>query len=234
MKSRPNNYYDLAVVDPPYFSGPEKRAYYGRKSGASKHSKTGKIHVVNKVDYGVSDEWEVPGPEYFDELQRVSVNQIVWGCNYYDYNFGAGRLIWDKVNGNTSFSDCEIAYVSMHDSTRLFAYMWNGMMQGKSITEGRIQQGDKSKNEKRIHPTQKPVALYSWILKKYAKKNFKLLDTHSGSGSFRIAAYNYGFRLDSCEKDLKHCNSNNKRYDNHISQKELFSSSDRHEMFIEE
>ena len=146
----PDKYFDIAVVDPPYFSGPEKRNYYGRTVspiGVQRHYKS-------------SDEWSVPDNTYFDELARVSKEQIIWGCNYFNYPFGPGRIVWDKCNGDSSFSDCEIAYCSLHDSVRLFRYMWNGMFQGKSIEEGTIQQGNKQKNEKRIHPTQKPVNLY--------------------------------------------------------------------------
>ena len=169
----PDNYFDLAVVDPPYFSGPEKRGYYGRRV-----SPIG----VQRV-YEPAPEWEVPGGDYFDELMRVSRHQIIWGCNYFDYHFGSGRIIWDKCNGGSSFSDCEIAFCSLHDSVRLIRYMWNGMFQGKSIEEGHIQQGNKKLNEKRIHPTQKPANLYRWIVQRYIKTGWTVLDTHAGSAS---------------------------------------------------
>ena len=157
MKRYPDNYFDLAIVDPPYFSGPEKRKFYGRKVSPIGVSRL----------YGETSEWQIPNRDYFDELFRVSKNQIIWGVNYFNYSFGSGRIVWDKVNGHSSFSDCEIAYCSLHDSTRLFRYMWNGMMQGKSISEGHIQQGNKALNEARIHPTQKPVNLYIWLLHTY-------------------------------------------------------------------
>lgn len=143
MKSFPDKYFDLAIVDPPYFSGPERRGFYGRKV-----SPIGVSRLYEQMKH-----WDVPGNDYFQELFRVSKNQIIWGCNYFDYPFGAGRIVWDKCNGASDFSDCEIAYCSLHDSVRLFRYMWNGMFQGKSMTEGWIQQGNKSKNERRIHPT---------------------------------------------------------------------------------
>ena len=149
MKEFPDKYFDLAVVDPPYFTGPEKRGFYGRRVSP----------IGVKRVYRVSEEWKIPEKEYFDELIRVSKNQIIWGCNYFKYGFLPGRIVWDKCNGNSDFSDCEIAACSIHDSVRLFRYMWNGMMQGKSVNEGWIQQGNKKLNEKRIHPTQKPVAL---------------------------------------------------------------------------
>lgn len=181
MELFPDNYFDLAVVDPPYFSGPERRGFYG--------SKVSKIGVHR--DYPVSPAWSKPEPEYFRELLRVCRRYIVWGCNYFDYQFATGRIVWDKCNGNSSFSDCEIAATDLFSSVRMFRYMWSGMMQGKSITEGGTMQGNKSLNEKRIHPTQKPVALYDWIFKNYAEPGQKVLDTHLGSGSSRIAAYAY-------------------------------------------
>lgn len=191
MKEFPDKYFDVAVVDPPYFSGPEKREYYGRRVspiGVQRH-------------YEPSAEWSVPGKTYFDELMRASKRQIIWGCNYFDYPFGPGRIVWDKCNGGSSFSDCEIAYCSMHDSVRLFRYMWNGMMQGRDIYNGHVQQGDKRLNEKRIHPTQKPVNLYRWIIQKYTKPGWRILDTHTGSASSLIAYHEAGLPFVAFEKD---------------------------------
>lgn len=198
MSTLPDKSIDLAIVDPPYFSGPERRGYYGRSE-----SSTG----VKRVRYHKAEHWKVPGKEYFDELMRVSRHQIIWGCNYFDYPFGPGRIVWDKWNAGTSFSDCEIAYCSLHDTVRIFRYMWNGMCQGKSISEGCIMQGNKALNEKRIHPTQKPVNLYKWLLMTYAKPGDRILDTHVGSGSSLIAceemghAY-IGFEIDSVFYEL--------------------------------
>lgn len=183
LKEYPDNYFDLAIVDPPYFSGPENRGFYGRAV-----SPIGVQRIYQK-----SESWRVPDKSYFDELFRVSKEQIVWGCNYFEYPFGPGRIVWDKCNGSSSFSDCEIAFCSLHDSVRLFRYMWNGMLQGKSIEEGYIQQGNKRLNEKRIHPTQKPIALYKWLLQKYANPGDLILDTHVGSASSLIACYELGF-----------------------------------------
>ncbi len=208
----PDKYFDIAAVDPPYFSGPEKRNYYGRTVspiGVQRH-------------YKPSDEWCVPDKAYFDELARVSKHQIIWGCNYFDYHFGSGRIIWDKCNGESSFSDCEIAYCSMHDSVRLFRYMWNGMFQGKSIAEGHIQQGNKKLNEKRIHPTQKPVALYEWILSRYARKGDKILDTHVGSASSLIACRNMGYEYIGFEKDKHYYNLAKERLERETAQMSLF------------
>jgi len=211
MRTCKDKQFDLAIVDPPYFSGPEKREYFGRKI-----SPIGVQRLYKK-----SESWKIPDKEYFDELFRVSKNQIIWGWNYYHQDGkSSGRIIWDKINGSSSFSDCEIAYCSMIDSVRQFRFMWNGMLQGCSA-DGTKQQGDKTKNEVRIHPTQKPVALYKWCLSHYAHPGDKLLDTHSGSGSFRIAAYDMGFDLVSCEIDADYCRDNEARYQAHIAQHEL-------------
>lgn len=191
MVKFPDNYFDVAIVDPPYYSGPEKRKFYGRKV-----SPIGVQRIYDK-----STSWSVPEREYFDELFRISKNQIIFGCNYFNYPFGSGRIVWDKCNGSSSFSDCEIAYTSFHDSVRLFRYMWNGMMQGKSISEGHIQQGNKKLNEKRIHPTQKPVNLYRWLVQRYLKPGQLVLDTHVGSGSSLIAFEEYGLQYIGYEVD---------------------------------
>ena len=212
MRRFPDKFFDLAVVDPPYFSGPERRGYYG--------SKVSKIGVHR--DYAVSPEWKVPGEEYFNELIRVSKHYIVWGSNYFRFNFAPGRIVWDKCNKNTTFSDCEIAATNLFDSIRLFRYMWNGMMQGKNMTEGYIQQGNKALNEKRIHPTQKPVILYDWIFKNFTKPGDKVLDTHLGSGSSRIAAYEAGVEFVGFEIDPHYFTAQEKRFEEYTNQMSMF------------
>ena len=185
-----DKYFDLAVCDPPYFSGPERRGYYGRSVSRTS---------VARRDYPKTEKWEVPGPEYFRELERVAKRYIIFGCNYFPYIFAPGRIVWDKCNGSSTFSDCEIAATNCHDSVRLFRYLWNGMMQGKSIDQGEIQRGDKRTNERRFHPTQKPIDLYRWIFREYAQPGFKILDTHLGSGRSRMAAYEAGLDFVGCE-----------------------------------
>lgn len=214
MKEIPDKYFDLAIVDPPYFDGPNKRKYYGR--------------AVNKLNikrhqYRTIEDWSVPNESYFKELLRISKNQIIWGCNYFNYYLGPGRIIWDKVNGENTFSDCEIAYCSMHKKTKMFRYMWNGMMQGKSISEGHLMQGDKRKNEIRIHPTQKPVNLYKWILMNYAKRGDKILDTHVGSASSLIACYEMGYDFLGFEKDKEMYLLANERLKEVMSQINMFN-----------
>lgn len=206
----PDKHFDLFVDDPPYFSGPEKRGYYG-----SKISSVG----VKRREYNKTEQWSVPGEQYFNEVLRVSKHQIIWGVNYYDYIFpGAGRIIWDKCNGNVSFSDCEIAYCSLHDSVRMFRYMWNGMMQGKSIAEGHIVQGNKKLNEVRIHPTQKPVNLYLWLLRTYAKPGYKIGCGHTGSGSDRIAAHMLNMHYQGTELSDTHYINQEARYQEYLAE----------------
>ena len=203
LKTIPDKYFDLAVVDPPYFSGPELLEYYGKKQ----HD-----NGVNKR-YRKSSKWKIPDKRYFKELERVSKRYIVWGCNYYDHVFAHGRIVWDKCNGASFYSDCEIAATNLFESIRMFRFMWNGMMQGKSISEGHIMQGDKSKNEFRIHPTQKPVALYAWIFQNFTRGGQKILDTHLGSGSSRIAAYHLGIDFYGCEIDKSYFDTAQERFE---------------------
>jgi site-specific DNA-methyltransferase (adenine-specific) len=220
MQRIPDKWFDLAVADPPYFSGPERRGYYGNKISP--------IGVLR--DYPVSPVWKVPAEDYFKELERVCKYYIVFGCNYFDFRFPPGRIVWDKCNGNSSFSDCEIAATNCHNSVRLFRYMWNGMMQGKSVSEGYIQQGNKALNEKRIHPTQKPAALYTWLFSRYAKPGGKILDTHLGSGSSRIAAYEAGLDFIGFEIDPHYFAAQEQRFSEHIAQFSLFCGIDDAEM----
>lgn len=209
MKWYPDKYFDLAVVDPPYFSGPEKRAYYGSNVSTTK---------VARKRYPICESWIVPIGDFFDELIRVSKKYIVFGCNYFDYVFAQGRIVWDKCNGASTFSDCEIAATNCHDSVRLFRYMWNGMMQGKSIEEGHIARGNKALNEPRIHVTQKPTDLYRWIFGKYAKPGFKILDTHVGSGTSRRAAYDFGLDFVGYEINEEYFELQEKAFADYTSQ----------------
>ena len=217
MARYPDGYFDLAIVDPPYFSGPDKFGYYGERV-----SSVG----VKRDAYPKIGTWEVPGAEYFKELFRVSQHQIIWGCNYYAQHIPhVGRIVWDKVNYSSTFSDAELASCSLHNSVRLFRYMWNGMLQGKSLSEGAIAQGNKALNERRIHPTQKPIKLYEWLLRCYAKPEFRILDTHLGSASSAIAAYHYGVaEFVGAELDEQYYASALKRFNLLTSQTALFAS----------
>lgn len=213
MRGYPDKYFDLAIVDPPYYKEAGRRTFYGRDVSP--------IGVKRTYPKMPKDCWNIPDEEYFTELFRISKEQIIWGCNYFDYHFGPGRIVWDKCNSNTPFSDCEIAYCSMHDSVRLFRYMWNGMCQGKSLSEGHIMQGNKALNEARIHPYQKPVAIYTWQLQKYAKKGYRILDTHAGSASLAVACYRMPelqLEYTGFEKDTQFFTAAKKRLNEEMSQ----------------
>lgn len=212
MKKFPDKYFDLCVADPPYFSGPERRKYYGKAK-----STTG----VLRHEYPVTDKWTVPGAEYFREIQRISKKYIIFGCNYFDFVFDPGRIVWDKCNGSSTFSDCEIAATNCHDSVRLFRYMWNGMMQGKSMTEGATMRGNKKLNDVRIHPTQKPIDLYRWIFHKYTAPGDKVFDPNVGSGTSRRAAWEMGLEFIGCEIEEEYWKLQEAAYKEHIAQERM-------------
>lgn len=215
MAQFPDNYFELGVVDPEY----GRKEHGGKNRSKYVLQKNGARIFVPSGDYENRD-WDnrPPSQAYFDELKRVSRNQIIWGCNYFDYSFGPGRIIWDKCNDGSDQSDAEIAYNSLTDRVDIFRYMWRGMFQGRSISEGWIQQGNKALNEKHIHPTQKPVALYDWLLSKYAKPGDKILDTHVGSASSLISCHKNGFYYVGFEKDPYYFKLANKRIESYKSQ----------------
>lgn len=213
LRQTPDKYYSLCVVDPPYFEGPNKPGFY--RNG--EYSST----LVPGGKYGELKHWDVPGPEYFNELQRVSRNQIIWGANHFAARFnssGPGWIVWDKENGGSSFADAELAFTSFDKAVRIFRYRWNGIIQGSH--------GNKALNEKRIHPTQKPVKLYEWLLTHYAKPGQRILDTHLGSGSSAIAAHNLGFDFVGTELDADYYAAAVKRFEAHKRQKSLFQPND--------
>ena len=180
MKDIPNKFFDLAVVDPPY--GIPKTSTHGR--GMLKN------RILNRDDI---HRWDVaPKPEYFEELFRVSKNQIIWGGNYFSLPPTRCVLVWDKAQPWENFSQVEIAWTSFSHPAKLFHY--DNRYGGK------------------IHPTQKPIALYSWIFKRFAKEGMKVLDTHLGSQSSRIAAYFAGLDFYGCEIDEGYYDSGCRRF----------------------
>lgn len=219
MRGMPDKCFDLAVVDPPY----GRKEHGGKNRSKFVLQNNGKMLYVCDGHYARKC-WDdtIPTEEYFQELVRVSKNQIIWGVNYFPYVLGPGRIVWDKCNGASDQSDCEIAYNSMTSRIDLVRFMWAGMMQGKSMAEGHIMKGNKSKNEKRIHPTQKPIAIYAWIFQKYAKPGDKILDTHLGSGSSRIAAYDAGLDFTGYEIDRDYFEAQESRFAAHTAQTSLF------------
>lgn len=215
MSQFKNNEFDLGIVDPPYFDGPNKPGYFGARVSTI---------GVDRPGYNKTKNWNIPKDEYFNELLRVTKHQIIWGINYFSIkNIGPGRIIWDKVNQSSSYSDCEVAYTSLHDSVKLFRYMWNGMNQGKSIDDGHIMQGNKKLNEKRIHPTQKPINLYRWLLKKYAKKGYQILDTYLGSGSIAMACIDFQCYLTAIEIEKSYLRGATERVKDYLKQLRLFN-----------
>jgi site-specific DNA-methyltransferase (adenine-specific) len=188
LRRTPDNFYSLALVDPPY--------------GIDINSSG--THFKEK--YEIKD-WDkvTPNDEYFKELKRVSKNQIIWGGNYFLDRLGNCKcfIIWDKkIAEDMSFAMCEMAWTSFKNGAKIY---------NKTATQ-----------QNRIHPTQKPVALYKWILDKYAKQGDKILDTHLGSGSIAIACHDYGFELTACELDPEYYEKAIQRIKNHVSQQKLF------------
>lgn len=219
MVRYPDRFFDLAIVDPPQARGEDG----GRDRGKLVKQKNGTRTFLSSGKY-VKKHWDqvIPGKEYFDELFRVSKYQIIWGCNYFPYYFGPGRIIWDKCNDGSCQSAAEIAYNSLTDRVDIFRFMWRGMLQGKSVREGHLQQGNKKLNEHRIHPTQKPVPLYRWLLDKFGMEGAKILDTHMGSQSSRIAAFTMGFDYYGWEKDKEYFEEGNKRFKRDTAQLSSF------------
>ena len=204
MKTIPDKFYDLSIADPPQGKkehGGKNRSHWVLQSNGSKK-------FVNDGNF-IKKNWDnkPASKEYFDELIRISKYQIIWGEQYYGIYFGPGRIVWNKCNGNNDQYDCEIAHTNLNDRTTLFRYMWSGMMQGKSIKEGHIMQGNKKLNEKRKHPTHKPSILYKWqFLNFKIPQNWKIFDPNLGSGSIGIAALELGYNLDACENDVSQFN----------------------------
>lgn len=214
MRTLLDKAFDLAIVDPPYGIGEDggksRSKFVTQKNGNRLYVEDGHYE---KTGFDIAP----PRQVFFNELFRVSKAQIIWGANYFTLP-RAGAIVWDKCNDGSDQSDGEIAFNSLTSRVDIFRYMWRGMMQGKSISEGTIQQGNKALNEKRIHPTQKPVALYEWLLQKYAKEDWRILDTHLGSGSSRIAAYNLGFEFVGCEIEPTYFQLQEQRFAEHTAQ----------------
>jgi site-specific DNA-methyltransferase (adenine-specific) len=190
MKDIPDNYFELCICDPPY----------GNKQGEANNRSRGKL--ANPQDYKTYKDIR-PDSKYFKELLRISKNQIIWGGNYFisDLYDTECFIVWNKNNGKNDFADCELAWSSFKSATRMCKITWNGMLQE-----------DMKNKEKRIHINQKPVALYRWLLKNYAKPGDKIFDSHVGSGSSRIACYELGFDFTGCELDKDYYEAQEKRF----------------------
>ena len=196
MKEYPDGYFDLAIVDPPYNIASQQKRGEGSRIDA-----TGKMNEWNE---------QVPEKPYFDELFRVSKGQIIWGANNYE---GLPRTeyfcLWDKKQTVPNFASFEYAWVSMNIGKPAKAFVYGIHKHNSGIN--------------RIHPTQKPVALYKWLLKNYAKEGDKILDTHGGSGSICIACHDMGFDLTWTELDKDYYEAAVKRYEQHAAQLQMFA-----------
>ena len=202
MSRYPDNYFDLAIVDPPYGIDADVKNSTDKmqtKKSAAKSKKYG------------SQLWDsdIPTDEYFDELKRVSKKQIIWGANY--FGLVGGMIYWHKNVTMPTYSTGELAWVSWLNKLDFVNIAWHGMIQH-----------DMSNKETRIHPTQKPVKLYKWLLDNYSKEGDKILDTHLGSGSIAIAVHDYKFELTACELDKEYYDKAIQRIINHTNQQKLF------------
>jgi site-specific DNA-methyltransferase (adenine-specific) len=197
MARYPDNYFDLAIVDPPYGLGID-----GQKKSINKNPKHNrKEHSQKRWDNSI------PDLEYFNELKRVSKNQIIWGANYFTEYLKPTKawIFWYKGQRDLTMSDGEMAWTSFDTVTRQFE-----LNRASLIAQNTF------------HPTEKPYKLYKWILDKYAKQGDKILDTHLGSGSIVIACHDYGFELTACELDKEYYDKAIQRIKNHVSQQKLF------------
>jgi site-specific DNA-methyltransferase (adenine-specific) len=205
MARYPDKYFDLAVVDPPYGIGMDN------SNKRTKPSRPNSYTNYPEFRYHKAD-WDIvrPNAEYFNALFKVSKHQIIWGANYFcEYlPSGYGWIFWDKINGlDNCFSDGEFAFSSKGIQSRYFkCSAFHNLKGGKD----------------RIHPTQKPVALYDWIFKNYAKEGYKILDTHLGSGSSRISAWKAGLDFTACELDEDYFAAQEKRFKEFTAQMRLF------------
>ena len=197
LKQCDDKQFNLAIVDPPY-------GYRTKNTGT----------INFRQD---SKEWNIaPTNKYFDELQRVSKNQIVWGGNYFSYlwkDIQRGFVIWNKDNPVKNFSDVEMAWTSFDVLPKYYYYAWGGLSDG---IKGR------NKKEKNIHPTQKPIRLYEFLLDEFANEGDKIIDTHLGSGSTAIACWNRKYDLIGCELDNEYYTKAVKRLEQHKKQLTIF------------
>lgn len=238
MKQFPDGFFDLAIVDPPYGINVTGRHKAGAMVGGrerpfgGKHTNTndrgghsskcrgvctarqmGSCGVGSKF-YHAFDDQRPPDEGYFRELERVAQKLIIWGGNYFLNYLGATKCLitWDKDRRGMDQADCEVAWTNLNDNCRIFKFRWNGMLQG-----------DMKHKEERIHPTQKPVKLYEWLLDKYAKDGDKILDTHVGSASSLIACHRGGYQYWGFEVDETYYRMAKERLDREMAQVSIFT-----------
>jgi site-specific DNA-methyltransferase (adenine-specific) len=186
MKNISDKYYELAIVDPPYNIVSQQKRGIG-----SRIDITGKMNDWNHIK---------PSKEFFDELFRISQNQIVWGANNFTLPNSEYFIIWDKMQTVDNFASAELAYTNIKKPAQIFHYSIHQCM------------SDRKKDNGKIHPTQKPVELYRWLLQNYAKPKDKIFDSHVGSGSSRCACYELGFGFEGCELDYDYWQAQEERF----------------------
>lgn len=240
MKEYPDGFFDLCVADPPYgikvtsrhrerereskLVGGDGRPFGGMRKlrqgqatdngGVGKGARSGKKLKVEPKFYPVFDDSSPPDEGTFRELQRVSKKLIIWGGNYFLDYLGRATcmIVWDKKRRGMSQADCEIAWTNLPGQSRIFEWRWNGMLQQ-----------DMKHKEKRIHATQKPVALYKYLFSTYCKEGDRILDPYLGSGSSRIAAYDLGYDFVGYEIEKVYFDLQEKRFAEHTGQTSLFT-----------
>lgn len=222
FKVLPDKCIDIAICDIPYGIGVGKMAYLTEKKNTIKQKNGNRLNANNnKIPY-TKKNWDsaVPPQEYFDELKRVSKHQIIFGVEYVKWSgLGNGRIKWDKcVPEALSFKGYEMAYCSMIDYEMTIPLLWSGMNQAKSLSEPTIQQGNKKLNEKRYHPTGKPVILYKKLLQTFAQPRMKILDTHFGGLSLGIACIDFDCDLIASEIDKEYFDIGTKRVNDYQKQ----------------
>lgn len=208
MREYPDNHFELAIVDPPYGIGASRGTVANIKSKKWRHAEDSRDYKPKKWDSSI------PKGDYFTELKRVSVNQIIWGGNYFIQYLEPtkGVIVWDKLNGDSMFGDGEFAWSSFNKKLRIFKYLMNGFQN--------------QTGESRIHPTQKPIALYKWLLQNYAKEGDKILDTHMGSGSIAIACHYMRYNLTACELDPDYYQAACERIKRETAQLDIFQEAE--------
>jgi site-specific DNA-methyltransferase (adenine-specific) len=226
MKRFPDKFFDLAIVDIPYGINVGEMAYIKEVNTTVKQKNGARLNPNKNKEPYTQKTWDKKPPEqsYFNELVRISKEQIIFGIEYVDWKgVGPGRIKWNKFKEKkVSFKHYELAYASMIDHTEEIDLLWSGMMQAKNLSEPMVQKGNKSLNEKRIHPCHKPRLLYRKLIKDFGFKGMKLIDTHLGGGSIRIEADLAGCYFVGFEIDKEYFQKQEKRYNQFKSQLRLW------------
>lgn len=232
--------YMSELEDKSFYLGSADPVYGINGNSHRKNKSSGKI--ARSINYHAAL-WDQPitSTNYFEQLRRVTRHQIIFGGNYFEELVGTpfktprrhelqnflseypkGWILWDKCNGTTGFNDYELIYTTFDFDSFVYTFMWNGFMQGRSMNDGGTMQSKKHLNEKRIHPTQKPVAIYDFLFHRFCGPKCSVLSTHVGSGSDAIAAYKAGINFTGCEIDGVYYNDALTRFTNFTNQITLF------------